>query len=285
VDRTYKFYIGGKQVRPDAPYVRAIRETNGKTLGQVGEGNRKDVRNAVEAAHAAFPGWGKRAAHNRAQIVYYMAENLEIRRDEFAQRIAAMTGKTIELALTEVDASVARLFHWGAYADKYGGTVQETTLYGATVKIHEPVGPLAIACPDDYPLLGFVSLFAPAVVRGNTIVIIPSEKHPLSALDLYQVFETSDLPDGVVNIITGSRDHLTKTLVEHQDLEAMWYFGTAEGSRFVEHTAAENCKRTWVNYGESRDWLDPSQGQGEEFLYQAVECKNVWLPMGDIFAN
>ena len=122
----------------------------------------------------------------------------------------------MEAALEEVDKAIQRLFFYGAYADKYGGSVQETSLYGATVRIHEPVGTLGIACPDEFPLLGFVSLFAPAVIRGNTIVIIPSEAHPLSATDLYQVFDTSDLPGGVVNIVTGNKDHLTKYLVEHQ---------------------------------------------------------------------
>ncbi|XP_060065469.1 aldehyde dehydrogenase family 16 member A1-like isoform X1 [Ylistrum balloti] len=285
IDRTYKMYYGGAQKRPDAPYARPVIGTNGKVVGHVGEGNRKDVRNAVEAARAAFPGWGKRAAHNRAQITYYMAENLELRRDEVATRIGQMTGKSMDDCRTEVDLSVKRLFHWGAYCDKYGGTVQETTLYGATVKIHEPVGVIGIACPDDYPLLGFVSLFAPAVIRGNTIVIVPSQKYPISALDLYQVFDTSDLPGGVVNILTGDRDHLSKYLTEHQDVQSMWYFGSAEGSGFVEYTSAENVKRTWVNYGIDRDWKDSEQGEGEEFLYQSVQCKNIWIPMGDTFAN
>jgi len=285
IDRTYKLYYGGAQKRPDATYMRTIKDPNGKVLGQVSEGNRKDIRNAVEAAHAAAGGWGKRAAHNRAQIVYYMAENLEQRREEFARKIAAMTGGTIEDGVREVDASIERLFHWAAYADKYGGTVQETTLYGATVKVNEPVGVIGIACPDECPLLGFVSLFAPAIVRANTIIIVPSEKSPLSALDLFQVFETSDLPAGVVNIISGNRDHLSKYLTEHQDVEAMWYFGSAAGSSFVESAAADNVKRTWVNYGQSRDWYDSVQGHGDEFLYQATESKNIWLPMGEIFAN
>lgn len=285
IDRTYKFYYGGGQKRPDAPYARPVVSPSGKTVGHVGEGNRKDVRNAVEAAHAAAPGWGKRAAHNRAQIVYYMAENIEIRREEFAGRLHDMTGKSMEDCLREVDLSINRLFHWGAYADKYGGTVQETTLYGATIKIHEPVGVIGIACPDDYPLLAFVSLFAPAIIRGNTMVIVPSEKYPLLALDLYQVFDTSDLPGGVVNILTGDRDHLTKFLAEHQDVQSMWYFGCAEGSKYVEYISAENVKRTWVSYGCERNWEDADQGQGEEFLYHSVQVKNIWVPMGDVFAN
>ncbi|CAC5358940.1 ALDH [Mytilus coruscus] len=276
IDRTFKMYYGGKQARPDAPYARPVVSPNGTVIAHVGEGNRKDVRNAVEAAHAAAAGWGKRAAHNRAQIVYYMAENLELRRDEVANRIHQMTGRSMDDCRTEVDLSVQRLFHWGAYCDKYGGTVQETTLYGCTVKVHEPMGVIGIACPDEYPLLGFVSLFAPAVIRGNVIVIVPSEKYPLSALDLYQVFDTSDLPGGVVNILTGDRNHLAKYLTEHQDVQSMWYFGTAEGSKFVEYMSAENVKRTWVNYGLARDWTDQEQGQGEEFLYQSIQWRDVF---------
>ena len=211
--------------------------------------------------------------------MYYIAENLESRLEEFASRIAAMTGRSTQSGRDEVHASINRLFHWAAYADKYGGTVQETTLYGATVKVNEPVGVIGIACPEDYPLLGFISLFAPAVVRGNTVVIVPSEKSPLSATDLYQVLETSDVPAGVVNILTGNKDHLSKYLTEHQDVDAMSYFGTAEGSRFVEYTSAGNVKRTWVNYGYSRDWMISQQGQGEEFLLHSTEVKNIWMPM------
>ena len=285
IDRTLKMYIGGSQKRPDAPYARAVRDSSGRVLGQVAEGNRKDIREAVEAAHKAAPGWGKRAAHNRAQIVYYIAENLELRRREVAQRISDMTGESLEVSCKEVDVAIRRLFYWAAYADKYGGTVQETTLYGCTVRINEPVGVIGIACPDSYPLLAFLSLCIPAVVRGNTVVIVPSQTHPLSATDLYQVFDTSDLPGGVVNIVTGSRDHLTKYLAEHQDVEAIWYFGSAEGSKFVETASCRNVKRSWVNYGLPRDWTSLEQGQGEEFLYQATEVKNIWLPMGEIFAN
>ncbi|ESO93323.1 hypothetical protein LOTGIDRAFT_216152 [Lottia gigantea] len=274
VDRTYKLYYGGAQKRPDGQYSRPISNPQGKVVGIVGESNRKDVRNAVEAAHKAAPGWGKRAAHNRAQIVYYMAENLEVRRDEISKRISSMTGKDLEQSYKEVDDSIQRLFHWGAYCDKYGGTVQVRHIYNCKR-----------SCPDEYPLLGFISLFAPAVIRGNAVVVVPSEKYPLVALDFYQVFDTSDLPGGVVNILTGDRDHIVKYLAEHQDIQAMWYFGTGQGSKFVEYTSAENLKRTWVNYGTNRNWSDPEQGQGEEFLYHSIQVKNIWIPMGDIFAN
>jgi len=188
-------------------------------------------------------------------------------------------------AEAEVDKSVQRLFYWASYADKYGGTVQETQLYGTVIKIHEPVGVIGIACPDNAPLLSFISLLAPAIARANSVIIVPSEKYPILALDMYQVFDTSDLPGGVVNILTGDRDHVTKYLAEHQDLDAMWYFGSPEGSKFVEDASAVNVKRTWVNFGQERDWMSTEQGQGEEFLYHSVQVKNVWLTMGDIFAN
>ena len=284
VDRTPKMYIGGKQVRPDGQYTLAVLSAAGKIIGQVGDGNRKDVRDAVEAAHAAHlskPGWAMRHGFNRAQILYFIAENLDARNAEFARRIEEMTGRARRSARAEVDAAVQRLFSYAAWADKYGGTVQETTLRGVTVAVNEPIGVLGIACPDDYPLLGFVSLMAPAIARGNTVVMVPSPAHPLSATDFYQVLDTSDVPPGVVNIITGDRDHLVKTLVEHEDVDGVWYFGSAEGSYHAEFASAANMKRTWVGYGLPRDWMDREQGEGHEFLHEATQVKNIWIPTGE----
>jgi aldehyde dehydrogenase (NAD+) len=281
VDRTAKMYIGGKQARPDGNYTRSVLNPAGNVVGQVGDGNRKDIRNAVEAARKAEGGWGKRNGHNRAQILYYIAENLAAREDEFTARLVAMTGQKPKEAKAEFEAAISRLFSYAAWADKYGGTVQETTLRGLTVAMNEPIGVIGIACPDDHPLLCFVSLFAPAIARGNAIVIIPSQTAPLCATDFYQVFDTSDLPGGVVNIVTGERDHLSKTLVEHDQIDAMWYFGTVEGSYHIEHSSASNMKRTWVNYGEKLDWLNREQGEGEDFLIEATQVKNIWVPMGE----
>jgi aldehyde dehydrogenase (NAD+) len=159
--------------------------------------------------------------------------------------------------------------------------VQETPVRGLVVAMHEAIGVIGIACPEDYPLLGFISLVAPCVARGNTVIVIPSQVHPLSATDFYQVLETSDVPAGVVNIVTGDRDHLIKTLVEHDDVDALWYFGDAAGSAKVEELSAHNMKRTFVSYGVARDWLDAHQGVGEEFLREATQVKNVWLPTGE----
>ena len=211
IDRTAKLFIGGKQVRPDGEYSYAVLDPKGRLVGYAGDSNRKDVRNAVEAAHRA-KGWADRTPHNRAQILYYIAENLAARAGDFADRLRAMTGQSKQAASTEVELSLSRLFAYAGYADKFGGTVQETTLYGLVVSMTEPVGVIGIACPDEYPLLGFVSLLAPAIARGNTTVIVPSGPYPLAATDFYQVLETSDLPGGVVNILTGNRDHLMKTL-------------------------------------------------------------------------
>jgi len=279
LDRTAKLYIGGAQARPDGNYTRLVVSPAGALVGQVGDGNRKDLRNAVEAAHSA-KNWAYYAPHNRAQILYYIGENLSARADEFAGRVQSMTECPSEDARTEVDASIERLFHWAAFADKYGGSVQETTLRGLVAAVHEPLGVIGIACPDESPLLAFLSLVAPAISRGNTVVCIPSPPYPLSATDLYQVFDTSDLPAGVVNIVTGDRDHLTKTLVEHDDVDSLWYFGDAEGCRQVEARSSHNIKRSWVSYGIKRDWHDPAQGAGAEFLRESVQVKNIWVPTG-----
>ncbi len=284
VDRTPKMYIGGKQVRPDGAYTLAVLGKKGEVVGQVGDGNRKDIRDAVEAAHAAHtakPGWAMRHGYNRSQILYFIAENLDARNSEFVERIVQMTGRSKKSAQAEVDMAVERLFTYAAWADKYGGAVQETTLRGVTVAINEPVGVIGIACPDEYPLLGFVSLMAPAIARGNTVVMVPSQRYPLSATDFYQVLDTSDVPGGVVNIVTGNRDHLVKTLVQHEDVDAVWYFGSAEGSYHVEHESAANMKRTWVNYGMPRDWMSREQGEGHEFLHEATQVKNIWIPTGE----
>src|SRR5216683_2844887 len=196
IDRTAKLFIGGKQVRPDQGYSRRIVGPGGRLVGEVGEGNRKDIRNAVEAAHAAAA-WARASGHQRGQILYYVAENLSARVDEFASRIHVMTGRPPSDARREVDATIARLFTYAAWADKYDGQVHDVPVRGITLAMNEPMGVIGLACPEDSPLLAFVSLVAPAIATGNTVVAIPSEAHPLSATDFYSVLETSDVPAGV----------------------------------------------------------------------------------------
>ena len=280
VDRTAKLFIGGKQSRPDSGYSRPVLSPRGKLLGEVGDGNRKDLRNAVEAAHAAAKGWSTSTGHLRAQILFYIGENLDARRDEFAARLAAMTGGTAKEGRREVDATVQRLFTYAAWADKWDGAVHSVPIRGVALAMHEPIGVVGAAAPDTAPLLGFVSVVAPLIATGNTVVAIPSEPRPLSATDLYQVFETSDLPDGVVNIVTGAKDALARTLAEHDDVDAVWYCGSAAGVKAVELASASNMKRTWCT-AEELDWLNPAVGDGRRFLREAVQVKNIWIPYGE----
>ena len=275
IDRTAKMFIGGKQARPDGGYSRAIVSPSGTFVGHVGEGNRKDIRNAVEAAFKA-ESWASTTGHARAQIIYYCAENLSVRAGEFAHRLRAMTGVSKSAASREVDLSIRRLFTYAAWADKYDGAVHNPPLRGVALAMNEPVGIIGIACPEEAPLLAFTSLWAPAVAMGNRVVIVPSEKYPLAATDFYQVLETSDMPGGVINIVTGARDALAQVLAEHRGVEAIWYFGPAEGRKRVEQASVDDVKQTWTE--EAIDWI--AAGEGQAFLRHATQVKNVWIPYG-----
>jgi aldehyde dehydrogenase (NAD+) len=280
IDRTAKMYIGGRQVRPDGGYSTQIRDPQGQLIGEVGAGNRKDIRNAVEAAHAAAS-WTNATAHNRAQVLYYIAENLAVRADEFAARISQMTGVEPTTAQKEVDCSIKRLYTYAALADKYDGQVHHTPFRNVTLAMPEPLGVMGILCPREVALLGFISTVIPAIAMGNRVIAVPSETFPLSATDFYQILETSDVPGGVLNIITGDRDALAEVLANHDDVDGIWYFGSKEGSKLVEYASAENMKRTWVNYGKYRDWFNSQHGEGEIFLRHATQIKNIWVPYGE----
>ena len=180
----------------------------------------------------------------------------------------------------EVDASVSRLFTYAAWADKYDGAVHSVPIRGVSIAMNEPIGVIGMACDDAFPLLGFISLVAPAMATGNTTIVVPSAPYPLAATDFYAVLETSDVPDGVINIVTGDREPLAKTLAEHDDVEAMWYFGTRDGATMVELASASNMKRTWATWDE-RNWLDAEDGEGREFLRAATHVKNIWVPYGE----
>ncbi|HEX9107356.1 MAG TPA: aldehyde dehydrogenase family protein, partial [Longimicrobiales bacterium] len=280
IDRTAKLYVGGKQARPDSGYSMPVVAPNGALIGEVGLGNRKDIRNAVEAAHKAA-GWAKATAHLRAQVLYYIGENLAAREREFAERLRALTGASTAEAAREVQASIERLFTYAAWADKWDGYVHHTPFRNVTLAMPEPIGVMGVVCPATSPLLGFISTVVPPVAIGNTVVAIPSEAHPLAATDLYQVFDTSDLPGGVINIVTGHRDELAQVLAAHDDVDAVWYFGSREGSGLVERLSVGNMKRTWVDYGHPRDWFSPEQSEGPDFLREATQVKNIWVPYGE----
>jgi aldehyde dehydrogenase (NAD+) len=279
IDRTPKLYIGGKQVRPDAGYSLPVLGATGKQIGEVGQGNRKDIRNAVEAAHKAAPGWARATAHNRAQVLYYLAENLAAREEEFSHRLTGF--QDAASAEREVALTIERIYTYAAWADKYDGSVHHTPYRNVTLAMPEPIGVLGVVAPDDWPLLGFVSTVLPALAMGNTVVAVPSSRAPLAATDLYQVLDTSDVPAGAINIVTGLPDELARVLASHDDVDGIWYFGSAETGAEVERLSAGNMKRTWVDLGRSREWADPRRGAGEEFLEQATQVKNIWIPYGE----
>jgi aldehyde dehydrogenase (NAD+) len=275
-----KLYIGGKQVRPDGGYSNAAYDATGKVVAEIPAGNRKDIRNAVEAARAAS-GWSSATAHNRAQVLYYIAENLSARSAEFVHRIEQLSGKDEQAAAAEFDLCIQRIWHYAAMCDKYDGRVHATPFRNVTLAMREPLGVIGLVAPEEAGLLGFISTVMPAIAMGNRVVAVPSQHYALLATDFYQVLDTSDLPGGVLNIVTGDQEVLAEVLAKHYDIEGMWYWGTRRGSRLVEEESAATMKRTWVNYGLYHDWYDPEQGQSASFLRNSVEVKNIWIPYGE----
>ncbi len=278
IDRTAKLYIGGRQARPDGGYSLEVPDYTGRAAGEVARGNRKDARNAVEAALAT--GWARTTAHLRAQILYYLGENLDARRTAFENRLRGLTGCDAEAAGREVEASVRRLFTYAAWADKWDGAVHRTPFRNVTLAMPEPLGVMAVACPPEPGLLGFISTVIPPVALGNSVVAVASERWPLLATDFQQVIETSDVPAGVINILTGLEAELRPTLAGHDAVDGMWYFGTEEGAADVERRSASNLKRTWTEAVPRRDWFG-SAGEGREFLRHASQIKNIWVPYGE----
>ena len=276
MDRTPKLYIGGRQVRPDGGYSKLISSPEGVLLGETGEGNRKDIRNAVESAQAASR-WSRISAHERAQVLYFLAENLEARAKEFAIGLERSTGSDGQ---AEVEASIRRLFFYAGWCDKFEGPIHHAPTGFIVLALPEPVGVIGVICPDQQPLLSMISLLAPVIAMGNTAVLVPSELHPLIATDFYQVLETSDIPPGVVNIITGSQRLLAQIISEHDDVDAMWGAGNVELAQLIEESSIGNLKQTWITSGQ-RDWFDDEIGQGREFLRRATQVKNLWIPYGD----
>jgi aldehyde dehydrogenase (NAD+) len=278
LDRTVKLYIGGKQARPDSGYSMEVLGLDGKLLGEAPLGNRKDIRNAVEAARKA-EGWAKTTAHNRAQVLYYLAENLAQRRDEIARKLADAVGK--KKAAAEVDLGIERIFTYAAWADKFDGSVHNPPFRTVSLAMNEPIGTVGIVCPTDVPLLGFLSLVMPALAVGNTVIAVPSETYPLIAGDLYQLFDTSDLPGGAVNLVTGSASQLLKVLAEHDDVDALWSFTDESAASAAKSYSIGNLKQVWTNEGRVIDWFDPKYAEGRWFLDHATQVKNIWVPYGE----
>jgi aldehyde dehydrogenase (NAD+) len=278
IDRTVKLYIGGKQARPDSGYSMEVRAADGRLLGEAPLGNRKDIRNAVEAARKAAS-WAKATAHNRAQVLYYSAENLSQRRDEIAHRLAAVVGD--KQAAAEVELSIERIFSYAAWADKFDGAVHNPPFRNVALAMNEAIGTVGVICPRESPLLGFLSTVMPALAVGNTVIAIPSEAYPLITGDLYQLFDTSDLPGGALNIVTGYTSQLLKTLAEHDDVDAIWSFGDEASAAAAKAMSVGNLKQVWTNEGRAIDWFNPKLAEGRWFLEHATQVKDIWVPYGE----
>lgn len=265
IDRTAKLYIGGAQKRPDGGAMYAVPG------GLAPLGGRKDIRNAVEAATKAGK-WAAMGGHGRAQVLYFLAENLAARADEFAGRTSP----------SEVEAAIARIFHYAAWADKFDGTNVQAKAGHLVNVLPEPYGVIGMTCPNAQPLTGFLSLVLPAIAMGNAVVAIPSQTDPLPVADLYQVFDTSDLPAGVVNIVTGARSELAPVLAAHDEVAAFWHAGPPQERAAIDRAATGNLKPVFAI--QNRDWTGP-QAQGEDFLRHATRCKTIWMPYGALPAG
>ena len=272
LDRTAKLYIGGKQARPDGGYSQPVFNKSGKLLGHASIANRKDLRNAVEAMSAA-KGWSKTTGHLRAQILYYTGENLSARAAEFAARINALTGT--KQGTAEVEAAIDTLFTWAAWADKHDGAAKGVPIRGVALAMNEPVGNIGILTDDTRPLMGLIEPMAPAIAMGNRITAVASEAFPLAATDFYQILDTSDVPAGVVNILTGPHADLAPHMAAHGNIDAVWSFSSADVSGVIEAKSISNLKRTWVNNGKTRTW--PSS----TWRAQSTEVKTIWIPYGE----
>jgi aldehyde dehydrogenase (NAD+) len=278
IDRTVKLYIGGKQTRPDSGYSMEVRGRDGRLLGEAPLGNRKDIRNAVEAARKATA-WSTATGHNRAQVLYYLAENLSQRREEMARRLAGAVGE--KQAAAEVEVGIERIFSYAAWADKFDGSVHSPPFRTIAIAMNEPIGTVGIICPNEVPLLGFLSLVLPALAVGNTVVAVPSETYPLITGDLYQLFDTSDVPGGAINIVTGYASQLLKVLAEHDDIDDIWSFGDEAAAAAAKAQSVGNLKQVFTNEGRAIDWFDAKQAEGRWFLEHATQVKNIWVPYGE----
>ena len=246
----------------------------------MGLGNRKDIRNAVSAAKKA-QNWSNKSGHLKAQILYFFAENLSNRKDEFVSRISKSCGSSKKAATSEFDETISRLFSYAAWADKYDGAAHNAPYRGVTLALPESIGIIGIIAPDEQPLLNAISLIAPAIAMGNRVVFIPGERHSNVVLELISVMETSDIPGGVVNIITGDISELAPHLAGHGEVESVWAWANKDTIKEIETLSTENLKRTWCHENNDRNWMKTDECEGVEFLRQSTQVKNIWTPYGD----
>jgi acyl-CoA reductase-like NAD-dependent aldehyde dehydrogenase len=288
VRKTYKLYIGGAFPRTESGRSYVVSAADGAPIANACRASRKDLRDAVRAARAAFPGWSAKTAMNRGQVLYRVAELMEGRREQFVAEVSTAEGLPATAARVVVDRAIDRWVWYAGWADKIGQVLGSSNPVAApyfNFTIPEPTGVVGIVAPETSSLLGLVSRLAPPLVTGNTVVLLASELRPLPAVTLTEVLATSDVPGGVVNVLTGRKKELIPVLAAHSDVDALDTWGVPDDLRIeVEESAADDIKRllrrpTTVN--EARfDWLDDRLAERPEWIAAFLEMKTVWHPIG-----
>ncbi|XP_027019868.2 aldehyde dehydrogenase family 16 member A1 [Tachysurus fulvidraco] len=282
VSRSCSHFIGGKVCKADSGYSRPVQVSEGTILAYCPDGGRKDVRNAVEAALKVQPGWMKKSPATRALALYSLADSLEKRRQEMSASIHKQTGLSMDEAAQEVELSISRLSDWAARCDKQNGHVPLLPHTGSALSAPMAIGVVGVVLPDTKPLLSMVSVLGATVSMGNAIIMVPSERFPLPALDFIPILQASDVPAALVSVISGGRDQLTQALANHNEVQAIWYWGSAEGRQFLQHCCP--LKRLWLHCEEEEDeegrkfWTKPSFSMQEEMWRECVVWKSVWIP-------
>ena len=286
VRKTYKLYIGGQFPRTESGRSYEVFDARGRLLANACRGTRKDIREAVRAARKAFPGWAAKTAYNRSQILYRIAELMEGRRDQFIGEVQSAQGVGRRRAVREVDAAIDRWVWYAGWADKFSqvvGSVNPVNGSYFNFTVPEQTGVVGVIAPEDSSLLGLVSRLAPVIVSGNAAVVVASESRPLPAVTLTEVLATSDVPGGVVNLVTGLRREIVPTLAAHMDVNALDAFGVAAvEAAAVEESGVENVKRVVRpprDGLDGYDWLS-ERAQSPYLIGEYVETKTVWHPIG-----
>ncbi len=282
VTKTPKVYVGGAFIRSESARTFPLQDAAGNFFANIPQCTRKDLRNAVEAAAKAGPGWAKRTPYNRGQILYRLGEMLEARRADMAAALA-VGGATRAAAAREIATTVDRLIHYAGWADKYEqllGSVNPVAAPYFNFTVTEPMGIIGLLAPEEAPLLALVSLVAPAITSGNTVVALASSSQPYPAIVLGEMLATSDLPGGVVNLLTGFRRELVPTFATHTHLRAIAGVASADERQVLKLGAAESVKRVKLRKAEEPcDWFAPA-AQGLYEIRDHLEFKTTWHPIG-----
>lgn len=281
IKKTYKTYIGGNFPRSESGHYYKVFDSKGDFLANACRCTRKDFRESVLAARGAFKGWSSRSAYNRGQILYRIAEMMETRRDQFVRELASV-GFTKEEADADINSSIDRLIYYAGWTDKYSqvfGSINPVASPHFNFSIPDPTGIVAVLAPENSPLLGLVSVIAPIIAGGNTCIVHASEKYPLASISFAEVLNSSDVPGGVVNILTGIRSELVEHFSSHMDVNAISYTDSLdkETKTMIDELASENLKR--VIKAPIEDWYE-KDSESPYMIMNYQETKTTWHPVG-----